>query len=326
MSGRSGLKENGLDDEVRKLLMANEALSFQNEEKERIIAGLITANQQLTHENAEKEKKALALAIANNQLKEEEDKILKANEESIGKLNEELEQKILERTGQLETAVKELEAFSYSVSHDLRAPLRAVNGFAVILEEAYSGVLDSEGMRLLKIIQENANKMGVLIDDLLAFSRLGKKEINSTIIDMTSQARNALYNLKNTLKIKAEVKINKLHPVLGDTTLINQVWMNLLSNAVKYSSKNEAPVITVKSTKKNGEVVYSVADNGVGFDMKYAHKLFGVFQRLHDETDFEGTGVGLALVQRIINKHGGKIWANAKVGKGATFYFSIPEK
>ena len=206
----------------------------------------------------------------------------------------------------------------------MRAPLRAVNGFAIILEEGYSDVLDSEGKRLLKIIQENANKMGVLIDDLLAFSRLGKKDINSSIIDMAAQAKNALYDLKMVTKFKAEVKISNLHPVLADTTLMNQVWMNLLSNAVKYSSKNESPVITIKSAKKNGEVVYSVADNGVGFDMKYAHKLFGVFQRLHDEADFEGTGVGLALVQRIVNKHGGKIWAKGKEGEGATFYFSMP--
>lgn len=143
---------------------------------------------------------------------------------------------------------------------------------------------------------------------------------------MTAMAENALHELNISQQIKASVKIITLHHVLADGTLMNQVWMNLLSNAIKYSSNNKKPVITISSEEKNGEVVYSVADNGVGFNMRYAHKLFGVFQRLHDAEDFEGTGVGLALVHRIVTKQGGKIWANAKVGKGATFYFSLPQK
>jgi PAS domain S-box-containing protein len=234
------------------------------------------------------------------------------------KLNEELEERVKQRT-------EEMEAFSYSISHDLRAPLRAVNGYAKMLEEDYNQLFDDEGRRLLAVVQENAKKMGLLIDDLLAFSRLGKKEIVKSVVNMTELAKNALDELKTSLDVKAEVFIDELHPGFADSTLMQQVWMNLLSNAIKYSFNAISPITMVNSEKVNNEVIYSVADNGVGFDMKYAHKLFGVFQRLHDQEDFEGTGVGLALVHKIITKHGGKIWANAKVGKGATFFFSLPD-
>lgn len=244
--------------------------------------------------------------------------------DQIQALNEHLESKVIERTAQLEIANKELESFSYSVSHDLRAPLRAINGYAKMLEEDYNKLFDGEGKRLLSIVQGNATKMGLLIDDLLTFSRLGKKEVNKTLLDMTAMATDTINELKKGLDLKAKIIINDLDPVMADNALMSQVWINLLSNAIKYSSDKTNSVIEINSKKENNEVVYSVSDNGAGFDMQYVHKLFGVFQRLHSEEEFEGTGVGLALVQRIINKHGGKIWAQGEVGKGATFYFSLP--
>lgn len=242
------------------------------------------------------------------------------------KLNEELEKKVEERTEQLQEVNKELEAFTYSVSHDLRAPLRAVNGYAKMIEEDYSSVLNDEGKRLLSVVQHNARKMGILIDDLLAFSRLGKQDIQKTNLDMSELAEGALIELNKSIKHKAEVKIYKLHPTQGDYGLISQVMVNLISNAIKYSSRKEEPCVEICSEQKDNHIVYSVKDNGVGFDMKYAHKLFGVFQRLHRMEEFEGTGVGLAIVQRIVHKHGGRVWADAKINEGAVFYFSLPEK
>jgi PAS domain S-box-containing protein len=226
---------------------------------------------------------------------------------------------------QLQAVNTELESFSYSVSHDLRSPLRAVNGYAKMLEEDYKKVFDKEGTRLLGVIQENANKMGILIDDLLAFSRLGRKEVNGSFINMTQLAENIFYEVNKTISNKAKVKINSLYPVMADYSLINQVMTNLISNAIKYSSGTEKPSIEIKSEKKDGELIYSVSDNGAGFDMQYAHKLFGVFQRLHSAEEFEGTGVGLAIVKRIISKHNGRVWAEGEPGKGATFYFSLPD-
>lgn len=248
----------------------------------------------------------------------------KKAEEEVRQLNEGLEKKVAERTEQLINVNKELESFSYSVSHDLRAPLRAINGYANMIVEDYNKVLDEEGKRLLEVVQYNAKKMGTLIDDLLAFSRLGKKEIEKTTIDMEELVEGTLSELSKTAEKFAEIKKGKLSPVKADYSLINQVFMNLISNGVKYSSKKEKPVVEINSSVKDNEVIYSVSDNGVGFDMKYSHKLFGVFQRLHSADEFEGTGVGLAIVQRIVNKHGGKVWADAQLGKGATFYFSLP--
>jgi PAS domain S-box-containing protein len=255
----------------------------------------------------------------------------KKHEQALQNLNEDLERKVIERTLELERNMlqvtqlnKELEAFSYSVSHDLRAPLRAINGYSQMLTEEFEQVLDDEGKRLLGNIKYNATKMGSLIDNLLAFSRLGRKEPIKSEIDMNDMLDGVLHELSKSVTHNTEIIAGKLHSVPGDYGLIHQVLFNLVSNAVKYSSKKEKPVVEIKSEEQNGEVVFSVKDNGAGFNMKYADKLFGVFQRLHTNEEFEGTGVGLAIVQRIISKHDGRTWAEGVPGKGATFYFSLP--
>jgi light-regulated signal transduction histidine kinase (bacteriophytochrome) len=224
----------------------------------------------------------------------------------------------------LETSNKELEAFSYSVSHDLRAPLRSIHGYSKILEEDYYSELDENGKRVLGVIQENAKRMGQLIDDLLAFSRLGRREIQKSYLDMSLLVKSVLEEINKLIPNNAEIKVGTLYPAFGDRALVNQVMFNFISNAVKYSSKRNNPVIEIKSREGEREVIYSVSDNGTGFDMLYANKLFGVFQRLHTTEEFEGTGVGLAIVKRIISKHGGSVWAEGEIGKGATFYFSLP--
>lgn len=248
----------------------------------------------------------------------------KKTAEALVQLNETLEHKVADRTRLLEQANNELEAFSYSVSHDLRAPLRAIHGYAKMLEDDSMDQLDQNGKRMLGIVQENARKMGLLIDDLLAFSKLGRKEVQKSTIDMTALTESVVAEMSRNTQHHAEIRIGKLHPTMADSALLKQVMVNLLSNAVKYSSKVEKPVVEIESVITDGEIVYSVRDNGTGFDMHYAHKLFGVFQRLHTSAEFEGTGVGLAIVKRIISKHGGQVRAEGVPGKGATFYFSLP--
>lgn len=234
-------------------------------------------------------------------------------------------QSLENRTAQLQAANKELEAFSYSVSHDLRAPLRAIDGFSRILLEDYADKLDAEGRRVFGIIRTNTQNMGRLIDDLLTFSRLGRKQIEPAIINMDELAKDAFTQLESSMSGRApRLNIKELPPAHGDRALLQQVFVNLLSNAAKYSRPKEASVIEVGGHSVNGENIYYVKDNGVGFNMKYVNKLFGVFQRLHSAEEFEGTGVGLAIVQRVVGRHGGRVWAEGKVDGGATFYFALP--
>lgn len=247
----------------------------------------------------------------------------KRTEQAIQQLNEDLEK----QAEQLQAANKELEAFSYSVSHDLRAPLRAIDGYTRILVEDYEPLLDAEGKRICGIISREARRMGRLIDDLLAFSRLGRKQMFSSKIDMRTLAVSVLNELLTEAdRGRLDFQIGKLPSAKGDSALIRQVWFNLLANAIKFTSRKEWAVIEVGCKTSKDELIYFVRDTGAGFDMEYANKLFGVFQRLHSESEFDGTGVGLAIVQRIILRHGGRVWAEGEVGRGATFYFALPRK
>lgn len=257
----------------------------QTKEKEKRGKELILANKELAFQNKEKGKRAEELVLANN----------------------------------------ELESFSYSVSHDLRAPLRAIHGYARMLKEDYENQLDTEANRLMNNIMLNAKKMGQLIDDLLTFSRLGRKELLKRNIPMQDMVTEICREMKMEHSDRnIQFKVNTLEPVLGDSAALNQVWTNLISNAVKYSKLNEVTIIEIGSEVRGDEIIYSIKDNGAGFDMRYASKLFGVFQRLHSDEKFEGTGVGLAIVHRIISKHKGRVWAEGKVNEGATFNFSLP--
>ena len=224
-------------------------------------------------------------------------------------------------------ANKELEAFTYSVSHDLRAPLRSIDGYSKILQEDYSSTLDREANRLLQIIRNNAHRMGHLIDDLLDFSRMGRKELDRTIVDMNALVGHVRQELvSQEVNRKIEFTVKPLKEVQGDLSMMRQVWINLISNALKYSRKQQVSRIEIGCKNEDHHIVYYIQDNGVGFDMKYSDKLFGVFQRLHKIEEFDGTGVGLALVHRIVLRHGGKIWAEAHLNEGATFFFFIPSQ
>lgn len=250
----------------------------------------------------------------------------KRSEQKIRQLNARLEEKIEERTAQLTAVNKDLEAFAYSVSHDLRTPLRGINGLTQILEEKYAELLDEEGARLTGRIRANSSKMGTLIEDLLSFSRASTADIRKTEIDMNLLVKSAIaeFGEKERLE-KIEFVIDKLPSTVGDEVLLKQVWINLISNSVKFTSRKGNPRIEISGYLDGSKNCYKIKDNGAGFNMAYADKLFTAFQRLHAQQDFQGTGAGLSIVQRIILKHGGKIWAYGEEDKGAEFTFCLPK-
>ena len=245
-------------------------------------------------------------------------------EEALRQLNANLEQRVLERTLELESANQELEGFSYSVSHDLRAPLRAISGFSRIVREDHAASLDSEGLRYLGLVEKSALQMGHLIDDLLTFSRTGRQLLTVQPVCTTDLVNACLADLQGTKANRnVVIAVGELPDCQADASLLRQVWFNLLENALKYTRKCDPAVITIGSRQKAGVNSYFVQDNGAGFDMQYADKLFGVFQRLHLAEEYEGTGVGLALVQRIVHRHGGRVWTEAQLNHGATFHFTL---
>ena len=242
----------------------------------------------------------------------------------LRQLNEQLEERVRQRTAELEATLKELEAFSYSVSHDLRAPLRAIGGFSNILLNEYSPQLPREAQRYLQMAVDNVREMSQLVDDLLAFSRTGREPLHKQTVDLKAIAQQSL----DALQVEhagrpVETVLGNLPACKADPVLLKQVFVNLLGNALKFTRDRNPAIIEVGCSRTNGEDVYFVKDNGVGFDMRYADKLFGVFQRLHSAQEYEGTGVGLAIAQRIVVRHGGRMWAEGRVGCGATFYFTL---
>lgn len=257
------------------------------------------------------------------ELAQQSEQLTRSRQEILN-FNDELEQRVLRRTAELQASNKELETFTYSVAHDMRAPLRHINGFSRILMEDEAPNLTSSGQNLLQRINAGANRMGLLVDDLLKLAGLSRSGLNLQVSELKSMAEEVVADLALDYSgRKIEWKINDLPSVQCDRGLMKQVLHNLLSNAVKYTGARPQAMIEVGHTKESGSSVFFVRDNGVGFDMKHADKLFGVFQRLHPNDHFEGTGVGLAIVERIVQKHGGRVWAEAEPDRGATFYFTL---
>ncbi len=300
-----------VENDFKKVLNGNTIIRESNRAKYDVISKLVPLKDESNDVYA-----IMAAAIDVTELKNAQRNVIE--------LNRDLEDRITRRTEQLKKTNEELESFSYSVSHDLRTPLRAVVGYAGILEEDYTKELDEEGKRIITAIKENTLKMGRLIDDLLAFSRIGQKELVKTTIDFEVLVQEVIKELKPGESTNIKWDIHELPSSPGDYNTIRQVWINLISNAIKYSAKKEIPHIEIGSFVEEEQVAFFVKDNGDGFNEKYKNKLFKVFQRLHSMYEFEGTGVGLAIVEKIIYKHGGKVWAEGEKGKGACFYFSLP--
>ena len=306
-------------DRASELVNANKELAFQNSEKDKRAAELILANIELAYQSKEKEKRAAELILANRELVFQKEK--------IKELNNDLEVRVKDRTAQLESANSELEAFSYSMSHDLKAPLRHITGYVSLLVKKYWEVLPDDGRHYLETISGASNTMSQLIDGLLQFSRIGRVEINHRLVNMNEIVESMLLPIREQdVEHRIELQVDSLPSVYGDMVMLNSVWSNLIENAVKFTQKRDLAQISIGAEETDGEIVYYIKDNGAGFDMQYSAKLFAVFQRLHTREDYEGTGVGLASAQKIIHKHGGKIWAVAAVDQGATFYFSLNKR
>ncbi len=249
----------------------------------------------------------------------------KITQEEISQLNKTLEDRVTQRTIELKTSNEELESFAYSISHDLRAPLRAIDGYSHILEQDYSHVLDEEGLRLLSVVRNSTKNLDKMITDLLSLSRVGRSELKYATIEMTSLVQSVFEELSTPENQKTRLIVENIPDCRGDPTLIRHVWLNLISNALKYSAPKDSPEILITGKKGKGFNTYTIRDNGVGFNPEYREKLFGLFQRLHKANEFEGTGVGLSIVQRVIHRHGGKVWADGKPGEGAEFTFTLPK-
>ncbi|WP_228520643.1 PAS domain-containing sensor histidine kinase [Flavobacterium sp. JLP] len=333
LASQAGEKEK----RAAELIIANKELAFQNIEKEKRAAELIIAHKELAIESIEKEKRAAELIIANKKLALEtiqKEKRKAEKEKSAAELivtNRELAyqekrgKELFLANSELKKAQEELEGFSYSVSHDLRAPIRAINGYTQILVEDHAAAIDEDGQMVLKAIIHNSRKMGLLIDDLLAFSKLGRKQVSTESINMRSLLNGIISDIVFDNGDKIPIfEIESIEPATGDPALIKQVWINLISNAIKYSKYKPEIRIKISSFAKEDKIVYCVQDFGAGFDMEYYDKLFGVFQRLHSQEEFDGTGIGLAIVQKIINRHHGTVWAESELDHGSTFYFSLP--
>jgi signal transduction histidine kinase len=311
----------------RELETANAALRRDAERRERAGAAL-SEDMRVLERN--RDEQTAALTEANTRLEREiaehrkTDQALRYNETLLRRLHDGLEEHIAERTAELTKTISELEAFSYSISHDLRAPLRAINGYAAILGAEHGPALDDAGRTLLARIATNAARMAQLIDGLLDFARLARVEFVKGDVDMSELARAAATEVRGGSDADSvELTVAGLPPTRGDAQMLRQVWVNLIANALKFSAPKPKPKIAVGGERRGDEVVYWVRDNGVGFDMAYAEKLFGVFQRLHSAGEFPGVGVGLAIVRRIVLRHGGRIWAESVPGEGSTFYFTV---
>ncbi len=307
------------DKRAEELIIANIELAYQSAEKSDRAAELAIANKELIYQSGEKEKRAVELINTNKELVIQKDK--------IKELNDELEIRVKDRTMQLESSNIELEALSYSISHDLKAPVRHIIGYVSLLVKKYGELLPDDGRHYLDTISDAADNMGQLIDGLLQFSRIGRIEINQKLVNMNEIVESMIQPFREqVIERKIEFTIETIPPAYGDIEMMKSVWSNLVENAVKFTQKREVAQISIGAKETKDEIIYYIKDNGAGFDMQYAAKLFAVFQRLHAREDYEGTGVGLATVQRIINRHGGRIWADAKVDEGATFYFTLNKK